>query len=78
MTLKDTRRFIFQQMVALKEGRISIDEALTQSKLATRIIESYNTEIKAVELAASIGDPLGTYTDVLNTIETTIEPTQEE
>ncbi len=61
MTLKQTRKFIFTQMQALSEGEISIDEALAQSKLATRIIESYNTEIKAIELASNIGKPLEDY-----------------
>jgi len=69
MTLKRTRKFIFEQMEALKNGEISIDEALTQSKLATRIIETYNTEIKAVELAASIGQPLEDYTEGIQLIE---------
>lgn len=69
MTLKETRKFIFKQMQALEKGEISIDEALTQSKLATRIIESYNTEIKAVELAASIGQPLKNYNEGIKLIE---------
>ena len=54
MTLKQTRQFIYQQMVALKAGEISIDEALMQSKLAGRIIDSYTVETKAIELAASL------------------------
>ena len=69
MTLAETRSFIFEQMKALKDGEISIDEALTQSKLATRIIESYNTEVKAIELAASIGQPLENYTHGIQLIE---------
>ena len=69
MTLKQTRKFIFEQMEALQKGEISIDEALTQSKLATRIIESYNTEIKAVELASSLGKPLDDYTEGVTLIE---------
>ena len=69
MTLKETRAFIYEQMVKLDKGEISIDQALTQSKLATRIIESYNTEIKAVELATTIGTPTESYQAVISHIE---------
>lgn len=65
MTLKETRRFIYQQMQKLESGDISIDEALTQSKLATRIIESYNTEARAIELAHTLGTPIASYPDGL-------------
>ena len=69
MTLKETRRFIFQQMQSLQRGEISIDEALTQSKLATRIIESYDTEVKAIELASTLGRPLENYTEGITLID---------
>jgi hypothetical protein len=65
MTLRETRKFIFKQMKALEQGKISVDEALTQSKLATRVIESYNVELKAIELAASMGTPIGSYQEAL-------------
>ena len=69
MTLKETRQFIYQQMVALDKGEISIDQALTQSKLATRIIESYNTEVKAIEVASNLGKPIADYKEAIKQIE---------
>ena len=57
-------------MLALEKGEISIDEALTQSKLATRIIESYNTEVKAIELANSMSEPIANYTEAIELVGT--------
>lgn len=70
MTLSETRKFIYKQMLALEKGEISIDEALTQSKLATRIIESYNTEVKAIELANSMSEPIANYTEAIELVGT--------
>lgn len=70
MTLKETRQFMYKQMLSLEKGEISIEEALTQSKLVARILESYNSEIKAIELAKTIGkNPISSYKEALTIIE---------
>ena len=69
MTLRDTRKFMYKQMLALEAGTISIDEALTQSKLVGKVIESYNVEIKAIEFAADIDTTIENYSDGVAKIE---------
>jgi len=49
--LATARGFIFQTMLDLKAGKISIDEALVQNKLASQLMEGYRIEVKAVEIA---------------------------
>ena len=69
MTLKETRQFIGKQMKLMGDGEISIDLALTQSKLAGRIIDTYNTELRAVELSARLSGEQFNYQDALEHIE---------
>lgn len=69
MTRKDAREFVFKQMLALEKGEISVDEALTQSKLATRIIEFYNSDLKAIELAMGMSQPLANFNDAIIQVE---------
>ncbi len=51
VTLAECRRAIYEQFAALKNGKISIDEALASSKLMHQIINSYDVEVKAIEAA---------------------------
>jgi len=50
-TLQEARRFIYEEMVRLREGRVSVDEAIAQGKLAAHLIDGYRVEVRAVELA---------------------------
>lgn len=49
-TLQQARRFIYEEMVRLREGKVSVDEAIAQGKLASHLIETYRVEVKAIEL----------------------------
>lgn len=50
-TIVDVRRFIFEQMVKLSEGNISIQEGVVQAKLAHQIMDGYKTQVRLLEVA---------------------------
>ena len=51
----EARRFIFEQMVKLSKGKISIQEGIVQAKLAHQLMEGYKTQVRFVEVANMIG-----------------------
>jgi len=57
-TIVEVRRFIFEQMVKLSEGEISIQEGVTQAKLAHQIMDGYKTQVRLLEVAGygSLGE----------------------
>ncbi len=50
-TIVEVRRFIFEQMVKLSEGEISIQEGVVQAKLAHQIMDGYKTQVRMLEVA---------------------------
>ncbi len=50
-TIVEVRRFIFEQMVKLSKGEISIHEGATQAKLAHQIMDGYKTQVRLLEVA---------------------------
>ena len=50
-TIVEVRRFIFEQMVKLSEGKISINEGIVQAKLAHQIMDGYKTQVRLLEVA---------------------------
>lgn len=46
----EARRFIFEQMVRLSKGEISIQEGIVQSKLAHQLMDGYKTQVRAMEI----------------------------
>ena len=50
-TIVEVRRFIFEQMVKLSEGKISIQEGVTQAKLAHQVMDGYKTQVRLLEVA---------------------------
>ena len=49
----EARRFKFEQMVNLSKGKITIDEALAQGKLAHHLMEGYKTQVRAMEVMST-------------------------
>ena len=52
----EARRFIFEQMVKLSEGKITIQEGVVQAKLAHQLMDGYKTQVRFLEVAHEIGD----------------------
>jgi len=50
-TIIEVRRFIYEQMVKLSEGKISIQEGVVQAKLAHQIMDGYKTQVRLLEVA---------------------------
>ena len=50
-TIVEVRRFIYEQMINLAEGKISIHEGATQAKLAHQIMDGYKTQVRLLEVA---------------------------
>jgi len=55
-SLKTLRKFMFEEMIALREGATTTQDAITMSKLANQVINSYKVEIEAVNSANSLKD----------------------
>ena len=49
----EARRFIFEQMVALSKGTISLDTAVVQGKLAHQLMEGYKIQVRAMEVLST-------------------------
>ncbi len=49
----EARRFIYEQMVKLSKGEISLDVAIAQGKLAHQLMEGYRIQVKAMEIINS-------------------------
>ena len=49
-TIVEVRRFIFEQMVKLSDGKISIQEGVTQAKLAHQVMDGYKTQVRLLEV----------------------------
>ena len=52
-TIVQMRRFVFEQMQALRDGDISIHEANAQAKLAHQVMEGYKTQVRFLEVAGT-------------------------
>jgi len=50
-TIKATRRHVFETMLKLSEGKVSIDEAFATNKLASTILNGYSIEKDMVQIA---------------------------
>ena len=55
-SLGTMRRVLFQEMFDLRNGKVEANEAIAMSKIAHQIIESFNVEIKAVQVANALKD----------------------
>ena len=64
----EARRFIFEQMVRLSEGKITIQEGVVQAKLAHQLMDGYKTQVRFIEVTHEIGDTK-IITDVTKMIE---------
>ena len=53
----EARRFIFEQMVKLSEGEITLDEGIVQAKLAHQLMEGYKAQVRFLEVSGAIGSP---------------------
>jgi len=49
----EARRFIFELMVALSKGEITLDVAMAQGKLASHLMEGYRIQVKAMEVLST-------------------------
>lgn len=49
----EARRFIFDTMVGISKGEVSLEQGLVQHKLASDLMEGYRLQLKAVELSIS-------------------------
>ncbi|MCK5848499.1 MAG: hypothetical protein KAH01_04820 [Caldisericia bacterium] len=49
-TIIEMRRFIFNQMISLKNGEIDVTEAMTQAKLAHQVMDGYKTQVRMIEV----------------------------
>ena len=58
----EARRFIFEQMVALSKGKITLDVAIAQGKLASHLMEGYRIQVKAMEIMSTSAKDLATTT----------------
>ena len=58
----EARRFIFNQMVALSKGKITLDVAIAQGKLASHLMEGYRIQVKAMEIMSTSHKSLATTT----------------
>ena len=47
----EARRFIFETMVKVSKGEISIDKALAIHKLGSDLMEGYRLQLRALEVA---------------------------
>ncbi len=52
----EARRFIFEQMVNLSEGKITIQEGVVQAKLGHQLMEGYKTQVRFIEVANQLAD----------------------
>ncbi len=50
-TIVEVRRFIFDQMLKLSKGEISIHEGVVQAKLAHQIMDGYKTQVRLLEVS---------------------------
>ena len=69
---KLVRKFMFEEMVKLRNGRSTIEEATTMAKMADTVIKSYRNEIdekknliEAVRLVDSLKDKNIAYASTL-------------
>jgi hypothetical protein len=51
MSLAKTRKHIYEQMILLSKGKVAVDSVAVQIKAANHVISSFETEIKAIQLA---------------------------
>ena len=55
VSIKEVRRHVFEQMIKLSDGKISIDEAFATNKLASTILSGYEIEKDMVSIAIRAG-----------------------
>ncbi len=68
-TLKTLRGQLFGELLDLRSGKTTAGEAIAVSKLAHQIIDTYKTEISAVQVANSLKDRNITFTKNLTALE---------
>ncbi len=49
-TIAEVRKFIYEQMVRLSKGEISVNEGTTIAKLGHQIMEGYKTQVRLLEV----------------------------
>lgn len=55
-TLGTLRNMMFEQMISLREGNCTANDAVAMSKMAHQVIDSYKVEIEAVKTANDLKD----------------------
>ena len=68
-SLNSLRSMMFEEMIALRSGERTAQEATAVSKLAGRVIDTYKIEIEAVRTANDLKDKNITYVKSLTSIE---------
>jgi len=63
--LNTLRTALFKSIMGVRNGEMSANDANAVAKLSHQVIESYKTEIKAVEVANSLKDKNIRYADAL-------------
>ncbi len=63
VSLRAIRQYIFNQMLALEKGEISVDQCLSVSKSGLYAMKSYEIEIEGNKLAAQLNGATLTYTE---------------
>ena len=65
----EARRFIFEQMVKLSNGEITVQEGVVQAKLGHQLMEGYKTQVRFIEVANQIGETPASIKEVTKMIE---------
>jgi hypothetical protein len=73
MSLAKTRKLVYETMVALSQGKISIDHCFAIAKLAEAECHLVDKETHRLELALAHGYAPLDYTDAMEVISTTSE-----
>ena len=67
-SLGTLRRFMFEEMINLREGKTTTQEAIAMSKLANQVVNSFKVEIEAVKAANDLKDKNSAYSENLKAI----------
>ena len=68
MSLAKTRKHIYEQMILLSKGKVAVDSVAVQIKAANHVIASFETEIKAIQLANELRLNNGDYSATRDSI----------
>jgi len=67
--LKTLRKFMFEEMMNLRAGKTTAQEATAMSKLGGKVIDSYKVEIDAVKTANELKDKNISYAKNIKALE---------